>query len=180
MLTIMELEIKYKVEFFPYKLVIDMGFVEIKKSHQIDRYYIVDKLYDSQRTYLRLREDVLDRKYSFDYHQIVSELATKETEILLNCIQDIKSFDYILNSLGLKNVCIVNKQRSVFQKDNCKVIFDKVANLGCFVEIEIEGEESDENISIINNLSRSLNLQISNKILNAGYPDLILNNTDYV
>lgn len=170
----MELEVKYKVDSFPKSQINEMGFVKKKTSHQIDRYYIVDKLLSNRRTYLRIREDIQKNEYSFDFHQIVSSLATEETEISLHSKGDVENFEKILKALGYPLICIVDKKREVYEKKSIKIALDSVKNLGAFIEIEIEGEETIENKDKLKSISNKLNLNYENLILNVGYPDMLI------
>lgn len=77
----MELEIKLKLKRDITENIKSIGFKYIKETHQIDTYYIVNEYYQSKQTYLRIREDVINKTYSFDLHQIHSDIATKEYEI---------------------------------------------------------------------------------------------------
>ena len=60
----LELEIKFKVNEFPFELIETLGFVKSKENHQIDRYFIVNKVLNEKRTYLRLRQDILGNLFS--------------------------------------------------------------------------------------------------------------------
>jgi adenylate cyclase class 2 len=170
----MELEIKYKTSMFPYELIETLGFVKSKESHQIDRYYIVNEILNEKRTYLRLRQDVLKENFSFDLHQIVSDIATDETEVALHNLGDILKIEKILDILGYPFVCEVDKQRTVYKKDNIKLILDKVKNLGDFIEIEIMGDETYETQNTLFQIAQQLSLEEKDRIIKKGYPDLIL------
>jgi len=170
----MELEVKYKVKEFPVKLIETLGFEKSKESHQIDRYFIVDKVLNKKRTYLRLRQDVLKENFSFDLHQIISDIAADETEIALHSLNDIFDTEKILNVLGYPFVCEVDKHRTVYKKDSIKLVFDIVKNLGNFIEIEMIGEETQENENILFQVAKQLSLEENDRVVKKGYPDLIL------
>lgn len=172
----MELEVKYKVKEFPVKLIETLGFVKSKESHQIDRYFIVDKVLKEKRTYLRLRQNVLKEKFSLDLHQIISDIAADETEIALHSLNDISDTEMILNVLGYPFVCEIDKHRTVYKKDNnIKLVFDIVKNLGNFIEIEMIGDETQENESKLFQVAKQLSLEENERVVKKGYPDLILN-----
>jgi len=175
----MELEIKYKTLTFPFELIETLGFVKSKESHQIDRYYIVNKVLKEKRTYLRLRQDVLKGNFSFDLHQIISDIATDETEIALHSSNDIHKAEQILEILGYPFVCEVNKHRTVYKKDNIKLILDKVENLGNFIEIEIIGDENQETQGMLFQIAQQLSLEETNRVVKKGYPDLILSSIKF-
>lgn len=173
----MELELKYKVKEFPVELVKTLGFVKSKESHQIDRYFIVNKILNKKRTYLRLRQDILKETFSFDLHQIISDIAADETEIALHSTNDISGMEKILNVLGYPFVCEVDKHRTVYKKDNIKLVFDIVKNLGNFIEIEMIGDETQENENILFQAAKQLSLEEKDRVVKKGYPDLILSET---
>jgi len=170
----MELELKYKVKEFPIELIETLGFVKSKESHQIDRYFIVNKILNEKRTYLRLRQDVLKETFSFDLHQIISDIAADETEIALHSTNDISDMEKILDILGYHFVCEVDKHRTIYKKDNIKLVLDIVKNLGNFVEIEMTGDETQENEKILFQAAKQLSLEEKDRVVKKGYPDLIL------
>ena len=80
----MEIEKKFKasIDFNKVrKILLDQGFTEKGTSHQIDTYFIVNEIINGKEIYLRQRKDVTNNKYSFDFHEIISNLSTLETEI---------------------------------------------------------------------------------------------------
>lgn len=170
----MELEVKYKLNCFPKQQIIQMGFVEKGTSHQIDKYYIVDKVLSEKRTYLRVREDVKQNEFSLDFHQIISELATDEIEVQIKTKEDCDKFDKIFFFLGYPYICTINKQRQIFEKDGIKIVFDIVQNLGDFIEIELIGNETEENTNKLLNIISALALNDADIISNKGYPDLMI------
>jgi len=170
----MELELKYKIQSFPKQKILDLGFQKKSESHQIDNYYIVNQVLDEKRTYLRTREDKNKNTFSFDFHQIISILATDETEMKICTKEDSTKLHRILEALGYPIVCVIDKQREVYEKDDIKVVLDTVKNLGNFIEIEIEGIESQENQSKLNNTAILLGLNENDRVSKKGYPDLFL------
>jgi len=169
-----ELEIKYKVIDFPIDLIKSLGFVESKTSHQVDKYHLVNKTIDEKRTYLRLRNDIINNKYSFDFHQIISDIATEETEITLNSSNDIFKMEIILDKLGYPFICEIDKHRTIYKNGNIKLILDTVINLGNFIEIEMAGNNIKETHDVLFQLAQQLSLEEKNRILKKGYPDMIM------
>lgn len=170
----MELEIKYKVDSFPVIQIEQMGFQKKKESHQIDNYYIVNKTLGKKRTYLRTRKDIFKNEYSFDLHQIISDIATDETEITLNNENDYVSIGRILEVINYPLECTIDKKRQIYQKDNIKIILDNVVNLGYFIEIEIIGNETIEYNNLLFEMANALSLLPENRVTKKGYPDLFL------
>lgn len=173
-LYIMELEVKYSVAFFPTEKIENLGFIKKYSTHQVDKYYIVDKLLQGKRTYLRVRNDLLTNISSLDLHQILSELATDEMEVELMTDDKRQNVERILDIIGYPILCIVDKMRDVYEKDNIKIILDTVKGLGKFIEIEIIDNETLENRNKILDISNSLSLNDEMKVENKGYPDLLL------
>lgn len=170
----MELEVKYRVTSFPIRTLEELGFIKKKTTHQIDKYYIVDDILQGKRTYLRVRNDLLTNFSSFDLHQIISELATEEIEVELTTEDKRLNLERILDIMGYPVLCVINKARDVYVKDNVKIVLDTVKDLGKFVEIEIIGDETLENRNKILEFSISLSLADEMKVENKGYPDLLL------
>jgi len=166
-----ELEIKYKVENFPIDLIESLGFVKLKVSHQVDRYHVVNRTFDKRRTYLRLRNNTIKNNFSFDFHQIISDIATEETEIGLNSSDDIFRMGTILDKLGYPFVCEVDKHRTVYKNGNIELVLDTVKGLGNFIEIEIAGNETQENL-----FQLAQKLSLNDRIIKKGYPDMVMSN----
>ena len=175
-----ELEAKYKVSVFPLALIESLGFVKTKTSHQIDRYHIVNKILNKKRTYLRLRQDALKGNYSYEFNEIISDIAKEEIEVTLNSSDDILKMGIILDRLNYPFVCEVDKQRTIYTKGNIKLILDMVKNLGNFIEIEIMKKEDKETADLLFKIAQQLSLDKKNRIIKKGYPDMILSNKSYL
>jgi len=105
---------------------------------------------------------------------LVLDIAADETEIALHNSNDISDMEKILNVLGYPFVCEVDKHRTVYKKDNIKLVFDIVKNLGNFIEIEMIGDETQENENILFQAAKQLSLEEKDRVVKKGYPDLIL------
>ncbi len=172
----MEIEKKFKagIDFEEAcKKLESMGFVRCKSSHQIDSYYLVNEQIDDKCIYLRVREDVLQNKYSFDFHEIISDLATKETEIKLSQ-EDYEKIKYIMTGLNYKIIAVIDKNRIKYKNNECEIVLDNVKGLGNFIEIEIQGEEDNASIAILQKYQKSLMLADDDIVSGCGYPDLLL------
>lgn len=170
----MELELKYRADKDYEDLLLDKGFKYQKSAHQKDIYYLSGETIGEYPIYLRLREDIINSKYSFDFHEYIKESVTKETEVELSSIRDIAKFMYILDGLGYKEKCTINKKRKVFAKDEFKVITDFVESLGHFVEVELEAENTEENLSKLKTFAQKLGLKDEDIVIGMGYPELFL------
>lgn len=170
----MELELKYKTAKDYKDILLKNGFSFKKEKRQIDNYYLVGDVLQERPLYLRVRQDILANTYSVDYHEIVSDIATKETEIDLATEDDFKKMMYILEGLNFKSKCVIDKKRKVYEKENITAVCDEIEQLGYFVEIEIEGEETQENLNMLKQAASSLGLEESNLVKGIGYPELWL------
>jgi adenylate cyclase, class 2 len=173
----MELEVKYQLADWggTYERIQAQGFVLAKQSEQTDTYFLVNVAADDgAKHYLRIREDRTARTNSLDYHRAWSSGASEETEV---GIEDRPATVKILMFLGLTVQCVVAKTRKEFRRDGVLVVMDDVEDLGHFVEIEIEGELTPENLSILDRIGREIGLERASEIRNAGYPDLIMART---
>jgi predicted adenylyl cyclase CyaB len=169
-----ELEIKYKVEDFPIEKIGELGFKRKKENHQVDIYYIVNKIINGKRTYWRTRKDVLKKEYSFDLHQIESEFATAEKEVKLIDEKSFIDINNMLSIMGFHIICEIDKQRTVFEKNNILVVLDRVKHLGNYVEIEIIGEDTQGNRDVLFDIAKKLSLNDSDRVSKKGYPDLFI------
>ena len=172
----MELEAKYKVENFEevLKKVESLGFKLGKEKHQVDTYFIVDRENeDGTRDYLRVREDLKKNSVSFEFHKVLSDLETDETEIK---VEDKEKIVKIMENLGLNVVCVVNKDRKEYNKDNITIVFDVVENLGNFVEIEVNAESTEKNKNLVWDTAKKIGLTEKDRVSKKGYPDLLMEN----
>jgi len=169
-----EIEIKFKVENFPTEKIEYLGFIKKKESHQVDFYQIVNKIIDGRRTYMRTRKDISKKEYSWDLHQIESEFSTNEIETSLTDEKSFVDTNTRLSIIGFPIVCEIDKQRTVFEKSNIKILLDSVKHLGKYVEIEIMGKDTQENRDILFNIANELSLDNESRVSKKGYPDLFL------
>lgn len=167
----MELELKFQAKRDYRPIIKDMGFVFKKSQHQKDSYYLVDEKINEVRTWLRVREDVMNHKSSVDLHKLMSKYATEETEVAIPADEAFKMKD-IIEWLGFLPRCVVDKKREVYVKEDIKITLDTVAGLGDFIEIEIQGDENTVNIEKINALAAELELDTSCNM--EGYPEMLM------
>ncbi len=170
----MELEMKFRCENLDTieDLLVIGGFVKSKQKHQRDTYFIVNQHNeDGTRDYFRVRRDLIKGTYSMDYHRVLSELETQETEV---DIEDDQGAIDILKNLGYEVKCVVDKKRSEYTKENLSVTLDEVKDLGTYVEIELMGDLNAENEQTILKTQEYLNLPDTNRVQRMGYPDLLL------
>ena len=159
----------------------------LDNSTLINEQVVIDEYYDTQETSLfkssvfyRIRNhNRLDLKFdknSFDLsHTLCNEMNfkyplsnednEKVDEFLYNILNIIQPDDTV-NTYELTQFVVIDRVRKTFKKDNILIIYDKVKDLGDF--IEIEGQESDA--EHIKKLSQIFEL----KPLPIGYVELYL------
>lgn len=154
------------------------GFEATAKKHQIDHYYIVGETDDDGvRHYFRLREDKRTSENSLDYHRVLSEFETEETEVPINSVEDGRE---ILALLGHDVECVVDKQRTEYEQNGVVVTIDHIDGLGDFVEIELDGALTEEKERRFDELIDQFDLDEESRVKNKGYPELIMSNGQWV
>jgi len=126
-----EIELRYELNETNFAKIADL-FKGTKSKLTKDTYYVME----NPSHYLRVREE--DGRKSLEFHNHVGENTTHEWETE---VSDPEIAKEILTHIGKKIDIIVEKERSVKKIDDCLVMWDKVKDLGDFVEIEAESEE---------------------------------------
>jgi predicted adenylyl cyclase CyaB len=104
----MEIEAKYRCDDLGQIIssIKRMGGVLKKKNHQEDSYFIVNqKDKDRHRVYFRVRHDIFANTSSIDYHEVISDFETRETEVK---VQDQKAALQIIEKQGYNLICVVD------------------------------------------------------------------------
>jgi len=139
----MEIEIKATFEDKEelVKSLKSIGAVEEKEKHQIDEYYNHPSR-DTRETneYIRLRYKEGENNGIFAHHINIADGVNKEFEVP---VDDIKSFKQILENLGFPLLGVIDKKRLTFLYNAFKITIDEVKDIGNFVEIEVDGKESE-------------------------------------
>ncbi len=171
----MEIERKFRVLDVSLlrEKVVSSGFVFSKNKHQKDTYFVVrEKMDDGREKYLRIRSDMVSSLFSLDMHLFDAKLgATEEFEVSVSSFSEMK---VVLGKLGLNVVCVVDKKREVFKKDEVVVVLDSVEGLGNFCEIEILGEDVKAIHAKIEKVREELGILEKDEVDDSGYPDLML------
>lgn len=120
-----------------------LGAQEQKVKHQIDDYYNHPSR-DTRKTneYIRLRYKPGDTKGVFAHHINIADGVNKEFETEVG---DIIVFKQILSNFGFELLGTIDKRREVYELEEFSISLDDVKNVGNFIEIETEGEESEMN-----------------------------------
>lgn len=169
-----ELERKFKVERFPAELAAELGYLSSGRKHQTDTYYLANSRVKGQRHYFRIREDNLKDEISLDYHIVESADATLEHETFVSNGPAVK---LILELLGHKVLCVVDKKRMKLERNGITLTFDEVADLGLYVEVELMGNNTSKNIKALTSACNELRLDEASRVCGKGYPDLLLEKT---
>lgn len=112
-----------------------------KEKHQVDEYYNHPSR-DTRKTkeYLRLRYKPGDTKAIFAYHVNIADGVTKEYEVP---IENLATFKDILKGLNFPLLGIIDKKREIYRIGEFIISIDEVKDIDNFIEIEVDGEESE-------------------------------------
>ena len=139
----MEIEIKATFEDKEKvkKNLISLGAKEEKQKHQVDEYYNHPSR-DTRKTkeYLRLRYKPEDTKGIFAYHVNIADGVTKEYEVP---VENLPTFKDILKGLNFPLLGIIDKKRETYRLGEFTITLDEVKDIDNFLEIEVDGEESE-------------------------------------
>ena len=160
-----EIERKFKINNYQEikQKVFDIGAELKNKSSNKDIYFKVPQEVENTK-YLRIRIKNNETSGTLAYHEVVSDLETKEWE---TNISDAGITSELIEKLGFEIDAIVDKARETFKMKNVEIVIDKVKNLGSFIEIEASNEKTLEEIR------KKLNIPESDVVSGCGYPDLL-------
>ena len=139
------MEIEIKATFKDKEKIIaalkSLGAVEEKQKHQIDEYYNHPSR-DTRESneYIRLRYKFGGNKGIFAHHINISDGVNEEHEVE---VEDIKTFKKILENFGFPLLGVIDKKRETFNLDEFTITLDEVKDIDNFIEIEVDGEESE-------------------------------------
>lgn len=117
-----------------------LGATQEKVKHQVDEYYNHPSR-DTRKTkeYIRLRYKPGDKAGVFARHVNVADGVTKEYEV---GVEDVSMFKQILDGFNFPLLGTIDKKRETFKLNEFSVTIDEVKDIGNFLEIEVDGEES--------------------------------------
>jgi len=120
-----------------------IGAQQEKAKHQIDEYYNHPSR-DTRKTneYIRLRYKFGEDKGIFAHHINISDGVNKEFEVP---VENIKIFKEILKNLNFPLLGTIDKKRDTFKFKDFIITIDEVKGIGNFLEVELDGEESEIN-----------------------------------
>jgi adenylate cyclase class 2 len=119
----------------------ELGATAEKEKHQIDEYYNHPSR-DTRKTkeYLRLRFKPGDTKGVFAYHVNIADGVTKEYE---TGVDNLAVFHDILKGLNFPLLGVIDKKRETYKLGEFSITLDEVKDIDNFLEIEVDGEESE-------------------------------------
>lgn len=175
----MEIEISAKVDNLPQlkEKLLALGAKKTGDKHQFDVYLSPPhKSFFKTPHYLRVRQDLLNNKNSFEY--IICEKglgdssACEENEVEIG---DGWALLNILHRLGFKEICKVEKKRESFKLEQFEIVLDRVKKLGDFIEVEMEGKMEDEKgySEKIRKLLSKLGVKKEQFVIDGGYVELM-------
>lgn len=141
----------------------------IKKVNHIDTYYMPNYR-DFNNEWLRIRKE--DNKYILTYKKKVIDKCCEEYESLFD---NYKNLEEILKHLGFTEKGKITKERTkILYRNKYEFAFDKVDNIGNFLEIEVKKIDSDKlkEIKELFNLLNEFDIDL-NQIEQRRYSDLI-------
>lgn len=112
----------------------EYGYTISQQEHQTDDYYLVDP----NSRYLRLRH-LEDGSGWLEFQRYAFVETTEQHEVQVSSVEEMER---ILEFLGYKQVCCLDKERTVYTNGKRSVCFDFIKTLGHFVELMIISEQN--------------------------------------
>ena len=181
MSVMIEHEKKYRVTLH-HQIVDDLnklGFSEAGGITQKDIYFTrADVDFMETKECLRIREE--DGLCELTYKppttkemEASGSIWKKETNIELPEGAALLAEEF-LESIGCEKLCVVDKRRTSFKRENVTVALDSIAGVGDFVEIEILADDHVKSaIAEIESVASDLGIDVSSTV-NAPYRDLVM------
>jgi len=149
-----------------------LGAVFLHDIRQIDTYFMdVHKLLHKNDCGLRIRQQTIGNRQSamITFKGPRSDSQYKSRPEYETGISDAAMTEKIFESLGYSRQITLEKERSIWQIDNCLVCLDQLPRLGCFIEVEGPDETT------IAGVLKKLNLQDQPHITH-GYASMMRHN----
>lgn len=159
MVISMEMEIKARVEDFReiIRIIEGMGAKYLKRIRQSDIYFN-HPCKDFMKSDEALRIRVSDSTYITYKGPRTEDEIKSRYEVELK-VEDGGKAKEILQKLGFSYAGTVVKMRTIYELNGMKISLDSVENLGNFVEIEILGENTEENREKLSQMAKELGLK---------------------
>ncbi|MFA6098677.1 MAG: class IV adenylate cyclase [Patescibacteria group bacterium] len=171
----MEIEIKAKAKDFKLirrRLKI-LGAKKIKKLHQIDFYYSLYKRPLNKKTgsIVRVRHNVEEKMVTLEYDTAFNDVAAEEIELTVNSLP--VTLKLLEKMKAIKEV-VVDKQREYYKKDDLEIVLDKVKGLGNYMEVEIQGRNTEANRQRIVDFYKRIGIGTKDFILGPRYNSMLM------
>lgn len=153
----------------------------IKKISQKDTYYTPFHRDFTKPANTRIREWLSIRERGDRAFLNYKGFYPEDAKIFSYCdefeteIKDPMKMEKIFDSINIRPLIVVKKERETYSNDDFEIAFDNVDELGYFIEVEVISEFSSIEIAKekLHVFVADLGLDISHQ-LNIGYPQLLL------
>lgn len=144
----------------------------IGQVHQIDTYYLISTKYRFTPGHprLRIREDKINKKNLWEYHEPIDRFCAKEYETQ---IADAAMAKFILEKLGYEKEAVIDKIRHKYRLGNLNIDVDQVKGLGNFIEVEIMNGKKTESLKKIFSFYDKLGVDKKDLVPDMRYLDMI-------
>ena len=168
----MEIEIKAEADDFGSirKRLSELGAEYAGKTVQKDVYFNHPSS-DFYRTDEALRVRYASEGVFLTYKGPKLDMETKSREEIEVEVSDGEKVENVLEKLGFHRVGTVRKLRTLYSFNDMQIALDHVDGLGFFVELEIAGEHTEENIEKLFDTARKLGL---GRFIRESYLELVL------
>ena len=168
----LEIEVKLKLEqneFTRLKKLLENKSKEIKTVNQTDIYFEIPRK-SKIKECLRIRNE--NNRYILCYKNDNTKCIRNEYETL---VDNYENLEQILYHLGIKKKGIIQKERiKIMYQNKYEFSFDKVKDIGLFLEIEVKKIENDNLVELdkLFNLLKELKIDL-NLITNKKYNEYL-------
>ena len=166
-----EVELRFKADEKILSLIERIGKLE-SHSEELDKYYKFseDK---TRKVVIRVRYKDGKEILTFKGSSVLKEdSAWQEWE---NKISDSEDLIKLLLSNGFEELVVIKKLRKKFSYEDFEINFDNIEKLGCFVEIELKGDNPEVlRKRIIDFAKDNFNI-LEDALIKKGYVKLMLN-----
>ncbi|MDD5039921.1 MAG: class IV adenylate cyclase [Patescibacteria group bacterium] len=171
----MEIELKARVSnFSPIERNLKkLGARYIGVKRQIDTYFLpIGQPYKKYRgRVLRIRYDALSGQARLELHVPKNAYAAQEYEV---AISNYRTARTILEKMKFRPEFVIDKRRRVYRKGQLEIVLDTVKRLGKFIEVELEGTDTQKNRKRITDFMLKLGVKRKDFIIGIHYNRMML------
>ncbi len=166
----MEIEIKARAPDNIRKALEELGATRYETIAQRDIYFNhPERDFEETDEALRIRYE--GERTFITYKGPKADKETKTREEIEFSIEDGKKAESMLEKLGFRKSGEVSKKREIYILEGIRICLDDVEKLGFFVEIETEGENTEENRKKLFDIGNRLGLE---NYIRKSYLEMIL------